>query len=371
MKNKKKILIVCAISLIIILVGICCYFIFHKDKKVYKENNNKIVSKEEYLGYSLYSINNHYINNGNKYVAFDNKTDMKVAEFEIPYEKYNEIINFRLDIIKIYSYQDEKDNKYKLFNTKGELLKTSEEPIRFSNDTYNNKSYYIYENSLYDENNELLSKNIFKNIDISKDVFRFDVYGSYLIYINNSIGKILNLKNNKSIDIKSYFNNDKFVEIESKDNFYLLNLEKDELDEYTKSEDKSYGKILYKNEQKYVYTNSEIIKYEGLVDYEGYKLDFASCKDGFNISKNNELLSDECFYQYGKDKNNNIYLSNSKAYYLKMINYMIKYLLVIILLIAIMEEILLSIMTKMNKLVIFVVMALIIIEMNYMFAITE
>ncbi len=319
MKNKKKLLIISVIALLIILVGVCCYFIFHKDKKVYNENNNKIVSKEEYIGYKYDSekLENYYINNGNRIIGFNKKDGNKLFEIEMPLKYFYKIINSNEDIIKLYSYQDESDDLYKLYNINGDLLKSSKKSIKFSNDTYNNKSYYIYESSLYNENNEIISENLFKNIDIENGSFRFNVYGSYLIYTNNSIGKILNINKNKSIDIKSYFSNEKFVEIESKNNFYLLDLEKDELDEYAISEEKPYGKILYKNEQKYVYTNFEIIKYEEKLEHERYQFDFTACNDGFNIYYSEKLLSNECFYQYNKDKNNNIYVNNSKTFYLR------------------------------------------------------
>ena len=259
--KKKDIAIIISGLLFVVLICIDGFLIFEQNlEKTNSEQffKHNIVSKEEYVGYTYDSVKqiNYYINNGNKYIAFDKETGNKKFEIEIKEEDLANIEFTAEDIIKLYSYKI--DDEYKLFNINGELVRTSNNIIMISNDWHNNKSYYVYENSLYDEDNKLIYKDLFKGVDTSVFSFRFNVYGSYVIYTDDTKGKLINLKTNEVIDIISYYKMNKYVEIEIKNNYYYLDTEKDELNKYTKYEDSDLGRILYQGSDKYLYLNNKV-----------------------------------------------------------------------------------------------------------------
>lgn len=189
-----------------------------------------------------------------------------------------------------------KDDFYYLLDNKGNEVRKSKTPINIYKDENNSKTYYTFDNALYDQNNNVVYDKL-----IDRESLR--IYDDVIVITTDEVVKIINLSTKEVIEANGFVNNyngiyvyikdDKIIAFDGEEHeFENISL----INEYEFLHLSTDNSDLYLNKEKGKITKEEYNK-QKLNDE--YYLDYEKCGQLKRI-KDDETISNECFYQYNK-----------------------------------------------------------------------
>lgn len=309
-KKKRSIITISILLILIISLSILSFFISDKN------NSSNILGITNYKIYHNstieYTIDNLiFIKNNRGKIELRDKEDNKYFELSssikdvkkisngyiIYTEKESYILSNTYEIIytskgKIEAIQDDITNNIYYYET------TNDSSILY--DKYFNKVFIFTEPNLtitsINTNKVYLSNNKIYDISTKNELGTYkeikSISHSYYLILNNDITTLIDKKNNKSYNVKSYY---------TKNNRYILSLD---------------NKTLIIGTDNIIYEDLNTIKLN-----DEYYLDATTCKEGWLLKKtDNTTIYNECSYKYDishiKDNTIIIETLNNKYKYL-------------------------------------------------------